>query len=88
MKLFAHLETGLRTVSSVVAVAISLVVQLLLPLSVSGPVEVELVVSVHPPGVGLVVRVEGGGLAVVLDVLLTPSRQQDQRLQLGQAEVS
>ena len=55
-------------------VAIALVVHLLLPLAITGPVEVELVLSVHPPGVGLVVGVEGGGLAVILDVLLTPSR--------------
>ena len=65
-------------------IAVALVVHLLLPLPVTRPVEVELLMPVHPPGVRLVVGVEGGGLAVILDVLLTPSRQQDQSLQLRQ----
>ena len=72
--IFSHLESVVWTVSSVMTVAIALVVHLLLPLTVTRPVEVELVMSVHPPGVRLVVGVQRGGLAVILDVLLTPSR--------------
>ena len=82
--ILSHLDSVVWTVAPVMTVAIALVVHLLLPLTVTRPVEVELVMSVHPPGVGLIVGVERGGLAVILDVLLTPSRQQDQSLQLRQ----